>query len=71
MLRAEREVAHVDAHHVHRPLEYRAEDPEVNIKPHHKMTQAQAIKEMAAVGLQHVKTVEDLPQQHLMVFEKK
>jgi ubiquinone/menaquinone biosynthesis C-methylase UbiE len=52
-------------------VEYRGEDPEVNIKPHHKMTEAQAIKEMAAVGLQHVKTYEDLPQQHLMVFQKK
>jgi ubiquinone/menaquinone biosynthesis C-methylase UbiE len=51
-------------------LEYRGEDPSINIKPHHKMTQAQAIKEMAAVGLKHVKTFEDLPQQHLMVFEK-
>lgn len=52
-------------------LEYRGEDPEVNIKPHHKMTQAQAIKEMKFVGLTHVKTYDDLPQQHLMVFEKK
>src|SRR5579859_8165284 len=30
-------------------LEYRAEDDQVLIKPHHKMTEAQAIKEMAAV----------------------
>ena len=52
-------------------LEYRGEDPDVPIKPHHKMTQAQAIKEMAAVGLTHVKTYDDLPQQHLMVFQKK
>jgi len=52
-------------------LEYRGEDPEVNIKPHHKMTQAQAIKEMKFVGLTHAKTYDDLPQQHLMVFEKK
>lgn len=51
-------------------VEYRAEDPEVMIKPHHKMTEAQAIKEMAAVGLKHVKTLEDLPQQHLMIFQK-
>ena len=51
-------------------IEYRAEDPNVMIKPHHKMTVAQAKKEMAAVGLKHVKTVEELPQQHLMVFEK-
>ena len=51
-------------------IEYRAEDPNVMIKPHHKMTEAQAKKEMAAVGLMHVKTIEELPQQHLMVFEK-
>ena len=51
-------------------VEYRAEDPKVEIKPHHKMSEAQAIKEMAAVGLKHVKTMEDLPQQHFMVFEK-
>jgi len=52
-------------------IEYRGEDPDVPIKPHHKMTEAQAIKEMAAVGLTHVKTYDDLPQQHLMVFQKK
>jgi ubiquinone/menaquinone biosynthesis C-methylase UbiE len=52
-------------------VEYRAEDPNVMILPHHKMTEAQAKREMAAVGLKHVKTVKDLPQQHFMVFEKK
>lgn len=51
-------------------VEYRAEDPEVFIKPHHKMTQEQAKKEMAAAGLVYVKTSEELPQQHLMIFEK-
>lgn len=51
-------------------LEYRAEDPLVLIKPHHKMSEAQAIKEMRAVGLVHLKTSEDLPQQHFMVFQK-
>src|SRR5258706_2029534 len=51
-------------------IEYRAEDPEAFIKPHHKMTQEQAKKEMAAVGLVHVKTSDELPQQHLMIFEK-
>jgi ubiquinone/menaquinone biosynthesis C-methylase UbiE len=52
-------------------VEYRGEDPEVPIKPHHKMTEAQAIKEMAVVGLEHVKTFEDLPRQHVMIFQKK
>ncbi len=51
-------------------VEYRAEDPRVFIKPHHKMTQEQAKKEMAAVGLVFVKTSEELPQQHMMIFEK-
>jgi ubiquinone/menaquinone biosynthesis C-methylase UbiE len=51
-------------------VEYKAEDPAVNIKPHHKMSEAQAIKEMSAVGLKHVKTIDDLPQQHVMIFEK-
>lgn len=51
-------------------LEYRAEDPTVQILPHHKMTEAQAIKEMAAVGLVHVKTLHELPQQHFMIFQK-
>ena len=51
-------------------LEYRAEDPEVMIKPHHKMSEAQVKKEMAAVGLVHLKTAQDLPQQHFFVFQK-
>jgi ubiquinone/menaquinone biosynthesis C-methylase UbiE len=51
-------------------VEYRAEDPNVNILPHHKMTIDQAKKEMAAVGLEFVQSKEDLPQQHFMVFRK-
>ena len=51
-------------------LEYRAEDPTVPIKPLHKMTEAQSIKEMEAVGLKHLKTEGFLPWQHFMVFEK-
>ncbi len=51
-------------------LEYRAEDENVLIKPHHKMTEAQAVKEMAAVGLVHLKTLHDLPQQHFLIFQK-
>ena len=51
-------------------LEYRAEDPAVPIKPLHKMSEAQSIKEMELVGLRHVKTEGFLPWQHFMVFEK-
>lgn len=49
-------------------VEFRGEDPQVPIKELHKMTQAQAIKEMAAVGLEHRKTYDDLPWQHVMIF---
>lgn len=50
--------------------EYRAENPLVLIKKHHKMTQTQVKKEMSAAGLKWVKTDGRLPQQHLMFFEK-
>lgn len=49
-------------------VEYRGEDAGVPIKPLHKMTQAQARKEMAAVGLQWIETRDVLPWQHLMFF---
>ncbi|RKT45457.1 class I SAM-dependent methyltransferase [Thiocapsa rosea] len=51
-------------------IEYRGEDPRVPIKPLHKMTQKQAITELEAVGLRWVETLDILPTQHFMVFEK-
>ena len=51
-------------------LEYRAEDDNVPIKPHHKMTEAQARKEFEAAGFRFVVNKPDLPWQHLMIFEK-
>jgi len=51
-------------------IEYRGEDPMVPIKPLHKMTEAQAIREMRAVGLESEETLDILPQQHFMVFRK-
>ncbi len=51
-------------------IEYRGEDPDVPIKRVHKMTVAQARKEMAAVGLVWKETKEFLPQQHFIVYEK-
>jgi ubiquinone/menaquinone biosynthesis C-methylase UbiE len=52
-------------------VEYRGEDPTVPIKPLHKMTEAQVIKEMAALPLEHITTVRTLPRQHLIIFRKK
>ncbi len=51
-------------------LEYRAEDQSVPIKPLHKMSQAQSIKEMKLVGLIWEKTLDQLPWQHFMIFRK-
>jgi FkbM family methyltransferase len=52
-------------------IEYRKEDKKVPIKPLHKMTEKQAIKEIEVVGFKWEKTLSVLPQQHFMIFEKK
>jgi FkbM family methyltransferase len=51
-------------------LEFRAEDEDVPIKPHHKMTEAQARKELEAAGFRFVTNKPGLPWQHLLIFEK-
>ncbi len=49
-------------------IEYRAEDPRVPIKRLHKMSEAQVVKEMSALGLTLSANERLLPQQHFMVF---
>ncbi len=51
-------------------IEYRGEDRAVPIKRLHKMTEKQAKREMAAVGLDWVRTEDFLPQQHFLVFQR-
>lgn len=51
-------------------LEYRGEDPEVPIKPLHKMTVKQLTREMAAVGLELAEVRDFLPIQHFIIFRK-
>lgn len=51
-------------------LEYRAEDPNVPIRPEHKMTKAQVKLEVEAEGFRQWRVYDDLPQQHLIVFTK-
>lgn len=50
--------------------EFRAEDPNVPIKPLHKMTKKQVVKELTANGFKLVEQFDGLPWQHLMFFEK-
>lgn len=49
-------------------VEYRGEDPSVPIKPLHKMTVAQAERELAEVGLVLQGVDDRLPLQHVMTF---
>ena len=52
-------------------VEYRKEDPAVRIKEVHKMSVEQLEREMNAIGLVYVRTVETLPLQHIVIFEKR
>jgi ubiquinone/menaquinone biosynthesis C-methylase UbiE len=51
-------------------LEYRAEDPEVPIRPEHKMTKAQVKLEIEHEGFRQQRVYDDLPWQHLIVFTR-
>jgi precorrin-6B methylase 2 len=51
-------------------VEYRKEDPRVAIKEVHKMSVAQLDKEMSVVRLKRAQTIETLPLQHILIFEK-
>ena len=51
-------------------LEYRGEDDLVPIRPLHKMTEEQVVKEMSVFGLEWTETLDFLPWQHMMIFTK-
>ena len=51
-------------------VEFRGEDPEVPIKPEHKMTLAQARREVEPQGFRFDNSLEFLPWQHVIIFEK-
>ncbi len=51
-------------------LEYRGEDASVPIRPLHKMTEEQVVKEMGVFGLEWTDTLDFLPWQHMMIFTK-
>jgi len=51
-------------------LEYREEDPNVPIKPLHKMSKQQIMREYKANGFKLVREFNDLPWQHLMFFAR-
>ena len=51
-------------------LEYRKEDPNIPIKPEHKMSVAEAKLEVEAEGFKLTRTNEDLPRQHILIFTR-
>lgn len=51
-------------------VEFRAEDPDVPIKPLHKMSKEQIMKEIPPNGFKLVEQFDKLPWQHVMFFEK-
>ncbi|HJN95140.1 MAG: SAM-dependent methyltransferase [Gammaproteobacteria bacterium] len=51
-------------------LEYRGEDASVPIRPLHKMTEEQVVREMSVFGLDWTDTLDFLPWQHMMIFTK-
>ena len=50
-------------------LEFKSEDPKVPIKPEHKMSKAQVIKEMSSNGFVLSRSYDKLPWQHLLFFK--
>lgn len=51
-------------------LEYRGEDPKVPIRPEHKMTVEQVREEVQPEGFKFDRSIEVLPQQHIIVFHR-
>jgi tRNA A58 N-methylase Trm61 len=51
-------------------VEYRKEDPKVQIKEVHKMSVVQLEREMRVAGFVRVRTVETLPLQHIVIFAR-
>jgi ubiquinone/menaquinone biosynthesis C-methylase UbiE len=51
-------------------VEFRAEDDNVPIKPEHKMSKAQIVKELGLNGFKLVREFDGLPWQHMMFFGK-
>lgn len=52
-------------------VEYRAEDPRVPIKPLHKMSETQIRREAEVHPLVWERTANDLPWQHVVIFQRR
>jgi ubiquinone/menaquinone biosynthesis C-methylase UbiE len=50
-------------------IEYRADDPKVQINPEHKMTLPQIKSEVSPLGFHFVESLEFLPEQRIVIFD--
>jgi precorrin-6B methylase 2 len=51
-------------------VEYKAEDPGSRVSPLHKMSEADIIQEISALGFTRDKVIDIIPGQHVFVFKK-
>ena len=51
-------------------VEYKAEDPESRVAPLHKMSEAQIMMDMRALGFRRERVIDIIPSQHVFVFTK-
>jgi hypothetical protein len=51
-------------------LEYRKEDPNVPIRPEHKMSVEEVRAEVQPEGFRFEKNLSALPRQHILIFRK-
>ncbi len=65
--------------HVHRAMkrdgqmlivEYKAETPNSRVDPLHKMSEAEIMKEIPALGFRLDRVIDIIPSQHVFVFKK-
>ena len=52
-------------------LEYRKEDPSIPIRPEHKMSVAEAKLEVEAEGFRLGRVNDELPRQHVLIFNRR
>lgn len=51
-------------------VEYKAENPDSRVDPLHKMSEAEIMKEIPALGFRRDRVIDIIPSQHVFVFKK-
>lgn len=51
-------------------VEYKAEDPDSRVQPLHKMSEAEIMREIPALGFRRDRVIDIIPSQHVFVFKK-